>query len=573
MPDPPTQTLIDDLLENQRALTAVERFSDAHDRGGIRAARYRDLLPSGRLTPGKQLAFEVDLDKCTGCKACVTACHALNGLDEGEAWREVGTLVSEDWRRPFQQVVTTACHHCVDPGCLRGCPVLAYEKDSVTGIVRHLDDQCIGCQYCVLMCPYDVPKYSEARGIVRKCDLCAQRLDVGEAPACVQACPNEAIRITIVDQEELRTKFNSRGTQPRAGQSNLQPPTSNLGAIALPLTGSSRVNLFLPASPDPSLTVPTTLYVSKRALAPDLVPVEVHPERLQPAHWPLAWMLVLTQGAVGVFALSSAMPMAERRALATAAFCAALAGVLASVAHLGRPSRAWRSFLGVRRSWLSREILAFGGFLGLAAWAAGAMWLGGSGRGPSSVPAPSPDVLFWVTVGIGLVGVCCSGMVYHATGRVAWRGTRSLGRFFGTTAVLGFAVAWAVAVAMSMESRAPWFALGLVLATILKLAGEHRLFRLADGEWAEDAWPRDGDFDAWSLRRSAGLMRDRFGVVTRLRFAGGWMGGVVLPMAGLLWPQGGALLAGAGVVLCFGGELAERFLFFRVVIPPRMPGS
>ena len=50
--------------------------------------------------------------------------------------------------------------------------MLAYEKDAETGIVRHLDDQCIGCQYCVLKCPYDVPKYSKKRGIVRKCDMC-----------------------------------------------------------------------------------------------------------------------------------------------------------------------------------------------------------------------------------------------------------------------------------------------------------------------------------------------------------------------------------------------------------------
>src|SRR3954466_2950723 len=81
-----------------------------------------------------------------------------------------------------------------------GCPTKAYEKDPVTGIVKHLDDQCFGCQYCTLMCPYDAPKYNEARGIVRKCDMCSDRLAHGEAPACVQACPNEAIRIPVTDR-------------------------------------------------------------------------------------------------------------------------------------------------------------------------------------------------------------------------------------------------------------------------------------------------------------------------------------------------------------------------------------
>ena len=102
----------------------------------------------------------------------------------------------------MQQTVTTACHHCLEPACLNGCPVKAYEKDPVTGIVKHLDDQCIGCQYCVFMCPYDAPKFNKERGIVRKCDMCSDRLAHGEAPACVQSCPNEAIRITLVQRDD-----------------------------------------------------------------------------------------------------------------------------------------------------------------------------------------------------------------------------------------------------------------------------------------------------------------------------------------------------------------------------------
>src|SRR6266566_3266557 len=87
---------------------------------------------------------------------------------------------------------------CLEPACMHGCPVGAYEKDALTGIVRHLDDQCIGCRYCMLTCPYEVPQYCVRKGIVRKCDMCADRLAESEAPACVQACPNEAIAIRIV---------------------------------------------------------------------------------------------------------------------------------------------------------------------------------------------------------------------------------------------------------------------------------------------------------------------------------------------------------------------------------------
>ncbi|HKB90561.1 MAG TPA: 4Fe-4S dicluster domain-containing protein, partial [Opitutaceae bacterium] len=167
------RTFIDELLAEQKRLdTPVVRFADLHDRAEPSLAPvYRDLIPLTKPQPGEQYAFQVDLDACTGCKACVTACHALNGLDENEAWRDVGLLHSDQAQHPFTQVVTSACHHCVDPACLNGCPVLAYEKDPVTGIVRHLDDQCIGCSYCVLKCPYDVPKYNERLGIVRKCDM------------------------------------------------------------------------------------------------------------------------------------------------------------------------------------------------------------------------------------------------------------------------------------------------------------------------------------------------------------------------------------------------------------------
>jgi formate dehydrogenase iron-sulfur subunit len=157
-----SKTLIDELLDEQRLLTAVTRFAQKHEDANapLQSRYYRDLLPLAAPVAGEQYAFEVDLDKCSGCKACVAACHSLNGLEDDESWRSVGLLVTDETASPFQQTVTTACHHCVDPACLNGCPVLAYEKDAATGIVRHLDDQCIGCQYCVLKCPYEVPRYS-----------------------------------------------------------------------------------------------------------------------------------------------------------------------------------------------------------------------------------------------------------------------------------------------------------------------------------------------------------------------------------------------------------------------------
>ena len=224
-------TLLEQFLAEQSDMTAVERFSARHDAEVVpsRSGFYRDLIPLARPRPGQQYGFEVDLDSCTGCKACVTACHSLNGLDDDESWRSVGLLHGGTTALPLQQTVTTACHHCLDPACLTGCPVDAYEKDPVTGIVSHLDDQCIGCGYCTLTCPYEVPRFNASRGIVRKCDMCRGRLEVGEAPACVQACPTAAIRISLVD-------------------------TAALAAEAM--TGGQLV----PGAPPSAITLPTTVY-------------------------------------------------------------------------------------------------------------------------------------------------------------------------------------------------------------------------------------------------------------------------------------------------------------------------
>ncbi|HET7537601.1 MAG TPA: hypothetical protein VFJ90_14170, partial [Candidatus Didemnitutus sp.] len=92
-------SLLDALLaEQQKLRTPVARFSEAHDRGASPALEpvYRDLIPLTAPAPGEQYAFEVDLDSCTGCKACVASCHSLNGLDETEAWRDVGLLIGGD---------------------------------------------------------------------------------------------------------------------------------------------------------------------------------------------------------------------------------------------------------------------------------------------------------------------------------------------------------------------------------------------------------------------------------------------------------------------------------------------
>ena len=402
--------LVDKLLAEQRTLTAVERFARKHERGQLAAqARcYRDLIPSRKPERGQQYAFAVNLDACTGCKACVSACHSLNGLEEHETWRDVGLITGTDAGKPYLQTVTTACHHCLEPACLEGCPVLAYDKDPKTGIVRHLDDQCIGCQYCTMKCPYDVPKYSHRLGIVRKCDMCTDRLAAGEAPACVQACPHEAITIRLVDLEEV-----SGAAQP----------------------GSQ----IIPGAFDSNYTKPTTRYFTRKGVAEDSEPADAHVLRLEHAHWPLIIMLLFSQMAAGIFLTGSLLAfqgeaMRLRVApLATLALLVLNAGLAASVFHLGRPLGAWRFFLGLRTSWMSREILAFGVFGGAAFLATVLCWL-------------FPDSIFAISgvsgaALLGLLAVFTSVMIYADTRRAFWARPFTATRFFGATILLGVTAA------------------------------------------------------------------------------------------------------------------------------------
>ncbi|HXT10342.1 MAG TPA: DmsC/YnfH family molybdoenzyme membrane anchor subunit [Candidatus Angelobacter sp.] len=521
------RTLIDALLEEQRDLTAVERFARWHDENAgsdLPSASHRVLVPLTAPKPGEQYAFEVDLDRCSGCKSCVTACHALNGLDDDETWRSIGLLHGRG-RNSFQQTITTACHHCVEPGCVDGCPVLAYDKDPLTGIVRHLDDQCMGCQYCIFMCPYEVPKYSEQRGIVRKCDMCHQRLAHGEAPACVQACPSEAIRITVVEKTSVRNSYREQA------------------------------NEFLPCSPEPAITLPTTRYVSAKPLAPNLTAGDAHEVRLQPAHAPLVWMLVLTQLGAGGFA---SLPFAARGAqpgLATIALIATLLGMGASILHLGRPEKAWRAFLGLRCSWLSREIVGFSFFALLAVATTVAVFFA----------KPLPALLLTTAI-VGIFGVFSSGMTYHVTQRECWRGELSIGRFFGTTVILGAAAAWCANTFAGAGGAA--FTLLLAIATMVKLSRELAFLRLCpdDADLEED--PPTG-----LQARTAFIMRFRLGWILRTRLTCAWLGGVVLPLLSFLPIAAPRTDAIAGLLLCFIGELIERFLFFRTVAVSKMPGS
>jgi formate dehydrogenase iron-sulfur subunit len=546
--------------------SAVEIFEDWHDRGpeeghgADERSVFRSLLPATAPGAGAQYRFEVDLDRCTGCKACVSACHSLNGLDGEETWRAVGLLVGggarvEPSRSPapsvpkaqsapvWQQHVTTACHHCIEPACLAGCPVDAYEKDPITGIVAHLDDQCIGCRYCMLTCPYEVPTFNDRLGIVRKCDMCSDRLAVGEAPACVQGCPTSAISIGVVDVAELTAELAAN-------------PESRM----------------VPTGPRSAHTGPTTVYLTARKVPADATAADDH--RVVPAsnHPPLVAMLVLTQLSVGAFILlqileRSGGPFGHGRGAgatpAVIAWGVALVALGASVLHLGRPIVAWRAVLGLRRSWLSREILAFGVYAilgGVTAAAAAGL-----------LPRNSESGLGLFTAAVGLFGVVCSAKVYSVTARPFWRLDRTVIRFVVTMGITGAA---GVAVAVSATE---WIGDGrageagsVTRAVAPLVVGETALALVALAMFLLRHRGSPG-----ALGRSTWLLTGPL--------RGRTLTGVALVVTGaivatILWHttmSPGASSAWWAIVLVLTTAAAwiERGLFFTAAAPDRMPGG
>ena len=479
----------------------------------IAPQRPPQLIPSRPLELGEQYRFHFDMTQCIGCKCCVVACNEQNGNPAGINWRRVGEIEGGFYPDTQRFHLSMGCNHCLEPSCLIGCPVEAYTKDPVTGIVGHSPEICIGCQYCTWNCSYGVPQYNPERGVVGKCDMCYGRLTDGREPACVSACPESAIHIEIVNIEKWKQEYSRNANGPG-----------------------------LPSADD---SISTTRITLPDNLPPDTKKADSWRVRPEHPHWPLVVMTVLTQLSVGAFAAIWLLQLLGAWGRLTLAALGSLTvggmALGASTLHLGRPIHAYRALKMWKRSWLSREVLMFGAFSGMAGLYASSLLL----------KLPLSSAVGGLTALLGAGGITASAFIYLVPARPAWHSKHTIADFFLTGIILGPLFAASIGAGS-----------GRLLSLITVAAASAQLLNHAV------RFLRLNASDVFERQASARLLSTVLASRLLLRGALLIAGGIALPLLSSS-PTGLA----ATLITALAGEITGRYLFYVSVVPKNMAAS
>jgi formate dehydrogenase iron-sulfur subunit len=171
------------------------------------ATNAESLLKQEAGEAGKAVLF--DSTSCIDCKFCEQACSNYNELREETMWTKINSIEVSDNGSTRLVLSRHGCMHCLEPACAEVCLVGALEK-TPDGPVVYNSDKCIGCRYCMVACPFNVPTYDWDKTVpfIQKCNFCPNRLAEGLEPACVEVCPTDALEFG--NRGELITEANKR---------------------------------------------------------------------------------------------------------------------------------------------------------------------------------------------------------------------------------------------------------------------------------------------------------------------------------------------------------------------------
>jgi len=518
--------------------TPLADFLNHKTNTGMQCGNYSIDLPD--LKEGEQYRFHFDATACVGCHCCEVACNEQNANPDDIKWRRVGEMEMGSFPDTLQLFNSMSCNHCIEPECLKGCPTESYIKLD-NGIVWHDDPSCIGCQYCTWNCPYEVPVYNADRGIVTKCHMCVDKLEVGQTPACVQACPSNAIEIEVFNVKQwLEVDMAKEGVAPHLPDINITKPTT-------------RYTL-------PELKEGEELRIADEHL-------------LKPAHseLPLVFMTVLTQVSLGaflalflgqlLFSLGFNLPK-PNLAMALLAFLPAAIGLPLSALHLGRPGMAMMAMKNWRTSWLSREAIALGAFTGLASVVATLYFFEVGGFTLLFVEA--------MTLAIGVYGIYAQSMIYRIKARPSWNRKATTKKFFGSGYIGFLLIATTLLIANSSQGVMVLLAITLLVGMLqaLVILEEVMFYRHLDKE----------DPLYYQYNRSRILLQEYFGRVKKFRVYSLAVFALGLPLLAILFTASGLVgLAITTLVIAtlgaFASEISGRYLFYRTVVPLGLAGN
>ena len=518
------------MIENIQ--TPLDSFIDHKAETGMQCGNYSIDIP--KLQEGEQYRFHFDATACVGCRCCEVACNEQNNNPADIKWRRVGEMEGGEFPVFTQMFNSMSCNHCIDPECLKGCPTESYIKIAQTGIVVHEDDTCIGCQYCTWNCPYGVPTYHEERNIVTKCHMCHERLDLGQTPACVQACPSGAIEIEVVNVQKWLDEDMVKEAN-------------------------------MPFLPDATITNSTTRYTLPDNL-PELKEMDEH--LLKPAHSeiPLVFMTVLTQISLGGFLvlfLGDIMSLfgfeSANWIMALLVMLPAALGLPLSALHLGRPFLAMTAMKNIKTSWLSREALALGVFTALMNVVVALYFL--------EVSQTLRLFVEGITLAVGIYGIYAQSMIYRIKARPSWNRITTNMKFFGVAYIGAFSMALVAVVLGMLEVAIPLLALGM-LGALAQMFFSYEDLRTLD----------DKNENEYQLQRTKRLYEENFSKVKLFRFISLILGGVFLPLLVMVFVSsasfgGAVLILLLALVLVSASELSDRFLFYTTVVPLGMAGG